>query len=241
MSKAVVFSRPIKPEWLDKTVEIMLALQNPDDIALSINEYLSQYIKSHINIRKTREILMNIWVNVSKDEEGFRDKALKVYTFCDKSERLAVHWAMMLLAFPIFRDLCAIIGKLSDIQDEITLSQIKRRVYEVWGERSTLEHSIPKNIKTLRECGVLEQVKPGVYRVLKREVKNKDVISLLIYAVLKSRDKLYHSVWELERFKELFPFIIDVSVADLHRHDAFVLDRIGGETVVSIGKGFYDG
>jgi hypothetical protein len=240
MSKAVVFSRPIKPEWLDKTVEFLLKCQDEERSKDMLLEFLSSYIKDRTNLLKTRSILARIWLEVGENK-GLRDRALEVFKTCNNSERLAVHWAMMLLAFPIFRDLCAIIGKLSDIQDEITLSQIKRRVYEVWGERSTLKHSIPKNIKTLRECGVLEQVKPGVYRVLKREVKNKDVISLLIYAVLKSRDKLYHSVWELERFKELFPFIIDVSVADLHRHDAFVLDRIGGETVVSIGKGFYDG
>ncbi|MDN5277757.1 MAG: hypothetical protein PWR01_1722 [Clostridiales bacterium] len=237
MSKAVVFSRPIKPEWLDKTVEFLLQCQDEKQAKDMLLEFLSVYIKDRTNLLKTRSILARIWLEIDENK-GLRDRALEVFKICNNSERLAVHWAMMLLAFPIFRDLCAIIGKLSDIQDEITLSQIKRRVYEVWGERSTLEHSIPKNIKTLRECGVLEQVKPGIYRVIKREVKNKDVVSLLIYAVLKSRDKLYYSVWELERFKELFPFIIDVSLGDLHGHDAFVLDRIGGETVVSIGRGF---
>lgn len=237
MSKAVVFTRPIKQEWLDKTVEYLLQYQDEEQSKDMLLEYLYSYIKDRTNLLKTRSILARIWLEVDENRD-FRDRALAVFKICDKSDRLAVHWAMMLLEFPIFRDLCAIIGKLSEIQGEITLSQIKRRIFEIWGERSTLEHSIPKNIKTLRECGVLEQVKPGVYRVLRREVKNKDAVSLLIYAVLKSREKLYHNIWELDRFKELFPFIIDISIADLNNDSTFELNRIGGETVVSIGRGF---
>lgn len=234
MSKAVVLARPIKPEWLDRTVEMLSETRNKDEIRQGMNEYLSHFIKSSINGRKTREILMDIWVEVSSGNSEFRERALEVFKECSKSERTAIHWAMMLIAFPIFRDLCTIIGKLSDIQEDIALPQIQRRVYEIWGERSTLVHSIPKNIKTLRDFGVLEKVKPGVYRVVKRQIKNKDVAFLLLYAVLKTSDKLYHSVSGIDRFKELFPYELNLGMGDLYQSDIFELDRIGGEPVVSI-------
>lgn len=236
MSKAVVFARPIEPEWLDKTVEMLLLDKNQDEIKQGLNEYLARYIKSSINIRKTREILMNIWVNIDERDLKFRERALELFKNSHSTDRLAIHWAMMLLAFPVFRDVCRIIGKLNDIQEEIALSQIKRRIFEIWGERSTLIHSVPKNIKTLRDCGVLEPVKPGIYRVVQREIINKDVACLLLQAVFKTSDKLYHTFSHIDRFLELFPFIMDISIDDLNRREIFRLDRIGGETVVSVNK-----
>jgi hypothetical protein len=234
MSKAVVFARAIKPEWLDKTVEILFKTQNRDEVKQNINEYLAHYIESSTNVRKTREILMNVWVDIDDNNLPFREKALELFKNSPQSDRLAIHWAMMLLAFPIFRDLCAIIGKLIDMQEEILLSQVKRRVFEIWGERSTLIHSVPKNIKTLKDCGVLEQVRPGVYKVIKHEIMNRDVVCLLIHAVFKTGDKLYYRFLSIDKLKELFPFIINIGIDELNQSGVFKLDRIGGETVVSI-------
>lgn len=234
MSKAVVLARPIKPEWLDMTAELLAGTRDRDEIRGNINEYISHFIKSSINVRKTREILINTWVEVDSGNREFRERALQVYKECPQTDRTAVHWAMMLMAFPVFRDLCIIVGKLSDMQDEVTLSQVQRRIYELWGERNTLVHAIPKIIKTLREFGALEQVKPGVYRVVRRTVKDKDVGCVLLYAALKTGGKLYQSVAGIDRLKELFPFELNLSMDDLYESDLFKIDRIGGEPVISI-------
>jgi hypothetical protein len=234
MSKAVVLARPIKPEWLDMTADLLAKTRDREEIRNSINEYISHYIKSSTNARKTREILLNTWVEVEKDNQAFRERALQVYEQCPQKDRMAVHWAMMLIAFPVFRDLCTIVGKLSDMQQEITLSQIQRRIYDVWGERSTLVHAIPKNIKTLREFGVLEQIKPGVYSAVTHTVNNKDAGCILLYAALKSGDKLYQSVSGIDRLKELFPFELSLGMDDLYQSGLFKIDMIGGEPVISI-------
>jgi hypothetical protein len=98
---------------------------------------------------------------------------------------------------------------------EITLSQVQRRIYDDMGERNTLVHAIPKNIKTLREFGALEQVKPGVYRVVRHTVNNKDAGCILLYAALKTGGKLYQSVSGIDRLKELFPFELNLGMDDL--------------------------
>jgi len=53
MSKAVVFSRPIKPEWLDKTVEFLLKCQDEERSKDMLLEFLSSYIKA--------AIILNAW------------------------------------------------------------------------------------------------------------------------------------------------------------------------------------
>jgi hypothetical protein len=218
-------------------VEICLETENPDEIKQKINEYLADYIDSPTVLRKTREILMRIWVysdGINESVIPIRKKALSIYRTCSEKERLALHWAMLLLAFPIFKDLCQIIGKLAELQEEISLAQVKRRVYELWGERTTLEHSLSKNIKTLKDCGILTQLKPGLYRINRRQITNPAIINLMISAVMRTNDKLYYSLSTINRLKELFPFEYHVDSMMINESQEFKLDRIGGEPVVGI-------
>lgn len=56
----------------------------------------------------------------------------------------------------------------------------------------------------------------------------------MLYATLKTSGKLYQSVSRIERLKELFPFELNLGMDDLYESDLFKIDRIGGESVVSI-------
>ena len=62
MAKTVGLSRNLKLQWLNKTVELVLDELEEQEIKNQLNEYLRFEIKSPTNLRKTREILMNIWV-----------------------------------------------------------------------------------------------------------------------------------------------------------------------------------
>jgi L-rhamnose mutarotase len=46
MSKAVVLARPIKPEWLDRTVEMLSETRNKDEIRQGMNEYFHISLKA---------------------------------------------------------------------------------------------------------------------------------------------------------------------------------------------------
>ncbi len=56
----------------------------------------------------------------------------------------------------------------------------------------------------------------------------------MLYAALKTGGKLYQSVSEIDRLKELFPFDLNLGMDNLNQSDLFEIDRIGGEPVVSI-------
>jgi hypothetical protein len=234
MSKSIVLSRSLKPEWLDMTLEFWLENHDPKQTRDRLNDYLSQQIGSPTVLRKTREILMRTWVEVDDSLGPLRDMGVSVFHSCPSSERIAIHWVMLIAVFPLFKDLCGIIGKLTSIQDEFTTSQITRRIFELWGERTTLVHSLSKNIKTLKEFGAIHQRKPGLYERVRKPIFDERVIEFMLYGIIKSGDKLYHSVSEFERQKELFPFEFETNFDYLTRSNKLKLDRVGGELVVSI-------
>ena len=62
MAKIVGLSRNLKLQWLNKVVELASSNLTEQEIKDQLNEYLSFEISSPTNLRKTREILMNIWV-----------------------------------------------------------------------------------------------------------------------------------------------------------------------------------
>lgn len=83
----------------------------------------------------------------------------------DSDYVLPVHWCMMLAAYPVFQDMCRLIGKISEFEETFTLKQIKQKLFDEWGERANLYHSIDKLIATLKAMDVLESEKVGVYSV----------------------------------------------------------------------------
>lgn len=160
MAKIVGLSRNLKLQWLNKVVELASSNLTEQEIKDQLNEYLSFELSSPTNLRKTREILMNIWVYENDISNKLREEAISIVR--DMPEyALVAHWCMMMATYPVFVDMCKLIGRLSEFQDEITLSQIKQKLYDEWGERTTLYHSIDKLISTLKELSVLRCEKPG--------------------------------------------------------------------------------
>ena len=62
MAKMVGLARPVKIEWLNRTVELLLDGKSVDEIKADLNEYLSFEIDSPTSLRKTRESLINTWI-----------------------------------------------------------------------------------------------------------------------------------------------------------------------------------
>ena len=70
-----------------------------------LNEYQSYEIDSPVRLHNTREILMNVWY----------------YPDCSE----LVQYLMLCLTYPVFKDVCKIMGKLFDFNDEITNPALK--------------------------------------------------------------------------------------------------------------------
>lgn len=178
MAKMVGLSRKLKLPWLKYTVDLVADGTSESEIKDKLNEYLSYEIESPTVLRKTREILMNIWVYDNPYSSRLKSEAVQLI---EKYPEYAVsiNWCMMLAAYPVFLDMCKLIGKMSEFQDEITLAQLKQKLFDEWGERTTLYHSIDKLISTLKEFDVLRCEKPGKYHINRMTVNNEQVLSLI--------------------------------------------------------------
>ncbi len=233
MAKMVGLSRNLKLPWLNEVVRLYVEGLEDDQIKEQLNEYLSYEIGSPTVLRKTREILMNIWVYENDYTDSLRNEALRLIQK-DSDYALPVHWCMMLAAYPVFRDMCRLIGKIGEFEEKITMKQIKQKLFDEWGERSTLYHSIDKLVATLKALDVLESSKVGVYSIKTHSFSKPEIVNFLLYTMMKIDDVGYYSLLNLENSLYLFPFEYQVSKESIMADDRFMLGTFGGEISFSL-------
>lgn len=233
MGKMVGLSRNLKMTWLNKAVELLSENLPEQGYKDKLNEYLSFEIKSPTNLRKTREILMNLWYYENPETESLRTQA-RVLIENDSDNSLAAHWCIILVTYPIFVDVSRIVGKLSEFEEEFTLRQLKQKIFDEWGERATLFHSIDKIIATMKAMGALKAEKPGRYTIVKHEVRDDKVNALLASSGMTVEDKGNFTLQDLREMNYMFPFKYQIEREMLMMNDTFTITNIGGEMMVGL-------
>ena len=233
MARMVGLSRNLKLQWLNKVVELVSDDLNENEIKEQLNEYLSFEITSLTNIRKTREILMYIWVYENDYNGRLKEQALALIRNYPESA-LEIHWCMMLASYRVFMDMCKLIGKMAEFQDEITLAQLKKKLFDEWGERTTLFHSINKLMATLKSLEAVACDKPGKYHIKKHKVNNAKIVAFMVYTMMCVDDRGYYSFAELNSATYLFPFEYRIDKETLIEDDRFVMNNFGGELSIAL-------
>lgn len=233
MANPITFSRNLNIDWLNAVAGYRLAGVNREDAASALNELVGQRIASKDNIRKSRTLLLSIWYD---NDPWFLAQAETTCRGLPHSQWLPVHWALMLLKFPIFHDVCDVAGKLLEYKECITIAQIKQRVFEKWGARNTMLHTLPKVVQTLKDIHALEpgEVK-GTYKAHAWKVSDLQSATMLTAALLASNDRQQMTWNALSQDPAIFPFeFTQVGQADIAACERLRLEKSGNEVVIRL-------
>ena len=233
MAKIVAFSLPIDLNQLNEVYELYIAGVSREDARTRLDEQISQHLSSKDTIRKTRTILLNVWYD---GESIIHDSAVEAARYLTRSERLSVHWAMMLMRFPIFKDLCIVLGNLYELKDCVSAAQIKKEVFNKWGARSTLETSLSKNLKTLRDVGAIKCAdKSANYEKCVHSISDPNAVALLFASILLAQGQAYMTWERFISHPAIFPFsICNVTQADMAAVPYLAMERMGEQVVFRV-------
>ena len=237
MAKMVGFSRNIKLQWVKKAIELLGRNLSEDEYKKEMNEYLSFEIESPTNLRKTREILMNIWYYDTDDITPFREEGLKLI---EKHPDYLVPITLCLtyLAYPVFADICKYMGRIFEYHDEVTNTIIKQKLFDAWGERGTLDSVCCRVTLTLKDYGILSSEKVNRYTLNKTEITRYEVVAFLLATAMKLDGNSYYTFVELNDFDVLFPFDYTISKEQLLTDPHFVTTHFGGEMTIALKENF---
>lgn len=233
--RTVGLDRFLKGQWLDKTLEIVKSERDISTIREALEQHLKQEIPGDITRRKARDKLIGIWVNIPEELEVIKNEALELSNNIFSSERLFLHWTMISAVFPIFRDIAKVIGTVTDFQDDFNLSLVKKRIYEIWGERSTVKYAVQKNISSMVDWQVIQRKGNGRYRKTP-PIKIEDVSLKLLFlkAYILTSKKDYIGFIEANNIKTAFPFEFQYTMEDFASSDEFALVKMGSDVAISL-------
>ncbi|WAM31027.1 hypothetical protein [Caldicellulosiruptor naganoensis] len=235
--KAIGFLKPVRVEWLNITVEELIKGKEKNEIRDVLKRIVSNYYKSEDTIRKILAILMSTWVNAPEKNMCLRDRGVDLFKIANPDEKIALHFGMLMVTYPIFNDVVFIIGKAFYLENRFKLEYLKKRIFEKWGERETLRFSIDKIIKTLKDWELIVSKNSGVYEPgTKVTITNKDIKAFLIACYLKANGRSYIDIDEIENLYSFFPFNISVNLNELMNVDSLNVNKIDSVITVAVNK-----
>jgi hypothetical protein len=235
------FDRSIDIEWLDAVAARVARGESPEAIRKFLWDFLEDVVpgNTHSSGRgKTLTVLTRIWLVVPEQTEPLRIAALRSIVSATGEQRIAIHWAMVIGTHPFFCDVAANVGKLLTLNGQANRSQIKRRMTEAWGDRSTLERTIQQVLRSMVQWGLLRlgQGKGSLLAPLRRIPVNDEVSELLLHAVLLGHG---HGLplSQLTGHPALFPFDVHLNAATLRKSSSMLVQRQGDQAdFVELGQ-----
>ncbi len=241
--KVVGFDRKLELSWLDATA----AQVGEGATAAELHAYLWKMLEGSVSggssgfnsdRGKTITVLKRIWCLVSPELEPLRDRALAVLKDVKPDERVAVHWALCLVAYPFFHDVACAAGRLLTLQGTVQTSEVRRRIAESWGDRVITRNGSQRILRCCVAWGLLDDgERRGAY--VRSEpicVLHESAVELLVQAVLLAAENQTLELSNIDRHPALFSFDVPNLLPTIRSSPAFRIERQGvGRDVVGLG------
>ena len=212
--ETIGIKQAIRPEWLDKAVNLLLSGLDTKAIRAELHEYLSDRKGNGSTGERsanTRSFvvnnIMNIWVTPAKEILPLRDDALRLMQ--DKPDlKIVMHWAMLCAAYPFWYNTAVQTGRLLNLQEQVTQKQIISRLKEYYGDRETIGRYAKYVIRAFVYWNVLKETdEKGCYTQGKIiDVVDEDAIALLCEAMLLATKEGKSTVGDFVNSPALLPF-----------------------------------
>lgn len=229
MARRIGFDRRIELAWMDALTDELRAGRSEGELRDFLHDLLRSDHPADNARGNTITVLMRIWALVLPEHLSLRRRALELQGEIPRQDFTWLHWGMTMLAYPVFRDTAATVGRLLALQGDVSLSQTQHRLAETYGDRSTLKRASRRIVRSMVEWEAIQEGdKKGVFLpAQKRSTDSSDLQLWLMEALLTAKDADTVEATQLLKSHELFPFSIDIGVRELRRSDHFVVHRQG--------------
>ena len=207
------FSQRIRLEWFEHTARLILAGNDKAEINDSLQVLLREKVSvGGASIRGNREkvitILLKTWLTVPREREKLRDEGLEILQELPRKDRIAVHWGMVLAAYPFWGSVAANTGRLLRLQGTASAVHVQRRVKERYGERETASRATRRILRTFIDWGVLNDMPDnGVYDQGQQYwIEEPRLIAWMAEASLFARSNGSAAIRDLLASPNIFPF-----------------------------------
>jgi len=235
--EAIGIKQTIRFEWMQQTVNLLLAGLDAKTIRQELHEFLADKKGNGIEGERSDQTrtfavnnLMKIWASPEPELISFRDASL-VFLREAPSMALAIHWGMMSAAYPFWFNAARQIGRLLALQDQVTQTQIINRLKEQYGDRQTVSRYARFAIRSFVDWGVLQdsETKGCYVKAAPMSITEPDLAILMYESALLATPEAKSALGLLLNNPAFFPFQLPVMTGDFvsQRSDRIDVVRYG--------------
>ncbi len=233
------FDRAVRLEWVDALTSIAVEEADRAEARSRLMAKLQSEIEAPEALKKTVLVLLRVWYPETEDHQRLRDEALSLALTVDVSERRALYWGLTMVAYPFFRDIAALVGKLSRLQPAFSAAQVRRRVIDEHGDTALVERARRHVVHTLLLWGVIRLVeRNGTYQLSEPlRIGHPGLQEWLLEATLLAAGGGTRPLEGATNVPELFPWNFVQEAPQLARNERFDVRTMGdGRRVLALAS-----
>ncbi|MGD9489076.1 MAG: hypothetical protein AB7W47_13705 [Calditrichaceae bacterium] len=227
----------IQRQWMDKTVQMMLAGLSEKEIRSELDEYLSTQKQSGgIGERGKKTYGMAIsllaaWFAPKEELRPFSNDALCIARELPTELWKPLHWAVLSASYPFWFNVARQTGRLLNLQYQITQPQIFSRLKEQYGDRETVSRNARYTVRSFVAWGALKDSETkGCYeKASPVRIVDAKLVILMLESALMATPEAKSALGLLLNNPAFFPFQLPVLTGDFvsQRSDRIELVRYG--------------
>lgn len=207
---------------MDKTVQMMLAGLSEKDIRVELDQYLSTQKQSGGTGKRGKKTygmaisLLAAWFSPDDELKDFRDAALNLAKNMSSTAWLPLHWALLSASYPFWFNVAKQVGRLLNLQNQITRAQIFNRLKEQYGDRETVTRNARYAVRSFVTWGVLRdsEAKGSYEKALSVSITEPNLAILMFESALLATPESRGALRLILNNPAFFPFKLPVMTGD---------------------------
>ncbi len=172
------YDRPLKPEWIYKTLKNIEVGSKPEDFYDAYNE-IAVELTGKDGRRKTRTVLFRTFIysfqeNKSKIETNLLIELSKKH---DCEYMKPIYMAMFILDYDILKYFTQMFYRIFDSSQEISSLALSNKMKETYGDTEIVKRSTRAFLKTLTDFGILEAKSKNNYEQISKSTLSSEQIA----------------------------------------------------------------
>lgn len=202
------FDRFIQLDWVTAAMKVRAGLAT----LAELDELLDAAGLGKEAKAKTRTKLNALAFEPRPDLAALIDRGVQIFKGAeDGGELAAFAWGAAIAAYPYFGKVAEFTGRLTSIQGDCAVSEIHRRISEVYGDREVTKRATQAVIQTQANWGAIERVEKGkrLVRLQTRSLKEEKMVAWLVECALRYQQKAI-ALATLQSLAVIYPFALDL-------------------------------
>lgn len=233
--EAIGIKQVVRIEWYDLALNLVLAGHSAMTIRNGLHETIREMKQSggfgergEQTYTKAVTQVMKCWVTPDLELVTFRDALLGYAHQHEGGNRMALHWAITFAAYPFWYRVAYQVGRLLNLQDSITQNQIRQRCFEALGQRSTVERSTRRVIRSFVAWGALKDSEAkGCYeKAAPVSIAEPNLAILMFESALLATPEAKGALGLLLNNPAFFPFQLPVMTGDFVSQRSSRIDTV---------------